>query len=137
MKESRKLLIYGLALLLIGLLTGLAVPAFTNPRLGLAAHIGGVLSGMLLVVLAVAWERIGLKRGETLACRLLFFSMYSIWGANVVGGVFGTSLATPIAGAGFEGEPWQENLVLVWLTLAAVAALVAVAQLLVAAVRRA
>ena len=134
---DRKLLAHGLALLLIGLLTGLAIPVFTVPRLGLAAHIAGVSNGTLLIVLALAWKRIGLRRGVSVAYRLLLFSTYSIWAANVAAGAFGTSLAAPIAGAGYGAEPWQEYLVLGWLAAAALAILVATAQMLVAAVRRA
>ena len=37
--------------------------------------------------------------------------MFAIWGALLLGALFGTSRATPIAGAGFEGTAWQEGLV--------------------------
>lgn len=43
----------GLALFLIGLLTGLVIPALKNPRMALSSHLEGVLNGMFLVVLGL------------------------------------------------------------------------------------
>ena len=42
MEYRRRLLFHGIALFLIGLLTGLAEQHFANVRMGLAAHLEGV-----------------------------------------------------------------------------------------------
>ncbi len=44
-----KLLIGGMILFILGLLTGVAVPGFTNPRMGLAAHLAGVQNPLVLL----------------------------------------------------------------------------------------
>lgn len=50
---DRRLLRPGFALVLIALFTGLVVPQFANPRLGLAAHVVGVFGGTALIVLGI------------------------------------------------------------------------------------
>lgn len=47
---GRRLLWHGLFLFLLGLLTGLVVPMFQNPRMGLSAHLEGVMNGIFLAV---------------------------------------------------------------------------------------
>ena len=37
----------GILLVLLALVTGLAIPAFTNPRQALAAHVSGIMSGAM------------------------------------------------------------------------------------------
>jgi len=126
-RPKRELLFHGAVLIFLGLLSGLVAPAVTNPRMGLSAHLGGVLNGMLLLVLGLAWPHarlsVGLDRTTTW---LLLSSLYGIWGFTLIGAVFGTSQAAPIAGEGFSGEPWQESLVTGGLTAAALAVLAAV-----------
>lgn len=45
---------------LIGLITGLVEPHFANVRMGLAAHLEGLMNGMLLVVLGAIWTEVKL-----------------------------------------------------------------------------
>jgi (hydroxyamino)benzene mutase len=52
----------GLVLFLIGLLTGLVVPAVKNPRMALSSHLEGVLNGMFLVLLGLLWPHIDLPK---------------------------------------------------------------------------
>jgi hydroxylaminobenzene mutase len=113
-------------LILLGLVVGLAIPVFTNPRMGLSTHLVGVLAGMLLVVMSLAWRHIELsKRFVKLALGLLLYSAYAIWTSTLLGSIWGTSKATPIAGSGFSGAPWQEVLVSLGLATGSLAALVA------------
>lgn len=129
-QPNRRLLLHGSVLILLGLLTGAAIPAFTNPRMALAAHLGAVMSGMLLMVLGLAWPYARLSAGlEKLTHWLLLYSMYVIWVSNVLAAIFGASRMAPIAGAGFEGKPWQETLVTAGLATGALAVLVAVSAL--------
>jgi len=46
---KRRLLWNGMFLFLLGLLTGFIEPKFSNPRMGLAAHLEGVMNGTLIV----------------------------------------------------------------------------------------
>src|ERR1700759_5661765 len=50
----------GLVLFVIGLLTGFAIPALKNPRMGLTSHLEGVLNGMFLALLGLLWPHVHL-----------------------------------------------------------------------------
>ena len=126
-QPKHALLLNGAVLILLGLLSGFVTPAVTNPRMGLSAHVGGVLNGMLLIVLGLAWPHARLpSRLKRAMTWLLLLSLYGIWGFTLLGAVFGTSQAAPIAGEGFSGERWQEALVTGGLTVAAFAILAAI-----------
>jgi hydroxylaminobenzene mutase len=110
--RGRRLLWHGLVLFLLGLLTGLVVPALTNPRMGLSAHLEGVMNGIFLAILGLAWERLVLSEGMRVALfRLALYGTYANWASTLLGAVLATNRRTPIAGAGFGGQPWQENLI--------------------------
>ncbi len=119
-----RLLWHGFFLFLLGLIAGVAVPAVTNPRMGLSAHLEGVMNGLFLLILGVVWERFALS--ERLGLVLFWLALYGTyvnWASTLLAAVLGTSRSTPIAGAGFAGQPWQENLVdfgLITLSLAIV-----------------
>ena len=53
---------HGIALFLLGLLTGLAEPQFVNPRMALAAHLEGVILAAFLLALGAAWGNSRLAR---------------------------------------------------------------------------
>lgn len=61
-REGRRMLKLGLLLLLLGLLVGFAVPVFAVPRLGLTAHLFGVMQGILLIVIGLLWPKLKLTR---------------------------------------------------------------------------
>lgn len=123
---SRRLLWHGLLLFLLGLLTGLVVPMLGNPRMGLSAHLEGVMNGLFVAVLGLMWERLVLSRRAAAALFwLALYGTYANWASTVLAAVFATNRSTPIAGAGFGGLPWEENLVdfgLISLAIAMVAA---------------
>lgn len=109
MNIKKHLLRHGISLFLLGLLTGILVPALLNPRMGVSAHLEGVLNGMFLVLLGVIWQDLNLsKRTGSILYRLVLYGTYANWLATLLSAVFGTSRLTPIAGAGFMGAPWQE-----------------------------
>ncbi len=109
---SRALIRLGILLILLGLLTGAAIPYFNNPRMGLSGHLEGVMSGMFLAVLGLLWERVNLSpRMSTLTFWLASYGACANWAAAILAAIFGTSAMTPIAGAGYHGQPWQEHCV--------------------------
>ena len=126
--RGRRLLWFGLFLLLLGLLTGLLVPSLANPRMGLSAHLEGVMNGLLLAVLGLAWDRLVLsERAGAALFWLALYGAYANWATTLLGALLGTNRRTPIAGAGYGGLPWQENLVevgLISLVIAIIAAFV-------------
>jgi hydroxylaminobenzene mutase len=108
----RRLFWHGTLIVLLALVTGAFLPAFTTPRLGLSAHVGGVMNGTLIVVVGLLWRELLLAPG---AARALFWtavvSGYANWAGLVLAAAFGTSRTTPLLGAGHAGTPLQEALV--------------------------
>jgi (hydroxyamino)benzene mutase len=110
--RCRQLLRAGFTLFLLGLLTGLAIPVFENPRMGLSAHLSGVLNGFFLILLGLSWERLRLAgRASTAVYGLALFAAYTNWTINVLGASLGTGKLTPLVAGGRVGKPWQEALV--------------------------
>jgi hydroxylaminobenzene mutase len=133
MRPDRLLLRAGFLLVLLALLTGLAIPAFRNPRLAVSAHVGGVLNGLLLVALAVAWSSLRQGAGRARLVRALaLYSAFANWGSGALAAAWGTSRLTPLAGAGFHALPWQEGLVQVLQVSLALTMLVAMALVVLA-----
>jgi len=128
---KRILLRYGMVLFLLGLITGFLVPALRNPRMGVSSHMEGVLNGMFLVVLGLAWEELRLpERGRRLASALLVGGAYTNWATTLLAAALGTSRLTPIAGAGFAGSAAAEAVVSALLVVLAVAMVVGVSLLI-------
>jgi hydroxylaminobenzene mutase len=113
MDESRRRLIWhGMFLFLLGLLTGLVETKFSNPRMGLAAHLEGLMNGIFLVALGSVWGEVRLsRRWKSAAFGAALIGTYGNWAVTVLAAVFRTTALTPIAGAGQGGLPWQEALV--------------------------
>ena len=112
--ENTTQLLIGLGALLffLGLLGGFAIPALTNPRMGLSGHLGAVMNGTFLIVVGLAWTRLLLSdRLASLAFWTLVYGAFANWLFVTLAAVFGTNARTPIAGAGYSGAPWQEQLV--------------------------
>lgn len=109
---ARGLVWHGVLLFLLGLVNGLAVPWFVNPRMALAAHVDAVTSGTFLMAVGLAWSAARFRpAAETPARILVLVGMYAIWVALVLAAALGTSRMTPIAGAGHHGTAAAEALV--------------------------
>ena len=109
---KQNLLIHGTVLFLMGLLNGVIIGAFTNPRMGLSAHLAGVQNGIVLWAFGLFWMRFNLSRHiEALTYWTALYGMYGIWLGLLLAAVWGTSRSTPIAGAGYHASPWQEGTV--------------------------
>ena len=99
-------------LFLLGLLVGFFELRFTNIRMGLSAHLEGVMNGTFLIVLGAVWTQVRLIRAiKAMAYRIVLYGAYGNWLATTLAAIFGTEANTPIAAAGHHGEPWQENLI--------------------------
>ena len=111
-ETKRRLLWHGMALFLAGLLTGLVEQRFVNPRMGLAAHLEGVMNGTFVLVVAAMWHEIRLIRPlQTLAFGGLLYGSYANWIVTTLAAAWGTVGMTPIASAGTGAPRWQEALV--------------------------
>ncbi|HLE62387.1 MAG TPA: hypothetical protein VI750_04565 [Pyrinomonadaceae bacterium] len=109
---KRRLIWHGILIFLLGLLAGAFVPWLKNPRMGVAAHVGGVLSGIFLILVALIWEEIKLPLWAKKTDFWLFlYASHTGWLAQFLAAVFGTSRSMTVGGAGFTGNAWQEALV--------------------------
>jgi len=80
----------GLILFLLGLLTGMAVPAMKNPRMGVASHLQGMTNGPFLILIGVLWPRVHLSHAWAVATVvLLVYGTYANWLATQLGAVWG------------------------------------------------
>lgn len=121
---KRRLLWHGVFLFLLGLLTGLVGEQFANTRMGLSAHLEGVMNGILLLALGSVWHEVRLPPFYSRAAFwLLLCGAYSNWLVTTLAAVFGTGSMTPIAAAGRSAAAWQEMVVSVGFVAVAIAIL--------------
>src|SRR5689334_23445198 len=100
MGYRRRLLWHGIALFLIGLLTGLAQQHFANIRMGLAAHLEGVMNGTFLLAVGAIWSEVRLPwRASAVAYWTLLFGTYGNWAVTTIAAIVGTAALSPITGA--------------------------------------
>lgn len=129
--SRRRLLQLGITLFLLGLLTGLAVPALANPRMALASHIEAVMNGTFLVLLGLVWPTLRLSpRLLNVAFWLAVYGAFTNWLATLLAAVWRAgNPMMPLAAQGSVGSPTQElvlKALLVSLALAMIAACVLV-----------
>ena len=109
---SRQLMWHGMFLFLLGLITGFLEQHFTNVRMGLAAHLEGVMNGIFLLALGAIWTQVqltGAAKGAAYCTAL--YGTYVNWFFTTLAALFGTAALSPITAAGHTGKPWQESLV--------------------------
>jgi len=103
-----------MCLFLIGLLTGFAEQHFANARMGLAAHLEGVMNGTFLIALGAIWTEVRLSPPtKAIAYWTALYGTYANWLVTTLAAAFGTAALSPITGAGHSGQPWQEGFVTV------------------------
>lgn len=113
MNDTRRRLLWnGMFLFLLGLLTGLVEQQFRNPRMGLAAHLEGVMNGTFLVALGAIWADVRLSSRLTAAAYwTALYGTYVNWGVTLLAALLGTAAMSPMTAAGHHAQPWQEALV--------------------------
>jgi len=114
--RSRRILIHGLMLVMVGLLWGFAVPHTPYPRLALGAHVQFITNGLLIIVMAVMLlilpHHIGSK-----STRVMLIAAWLTWlmALSEVGNAWwGTTQMLPIAASqagATGGAPWNELVV--------------------------
>lgn len=109
---GRALAVIGGALFLAGLLQGLVVDHFPNPRMALSAHLDAVQSGMAVMIAAAFWSSVRLTpRLERVAWWALAVGMVGLWFGITMAAMTGASEALPMAGSGFAAHPPVEAVV--------------------------
>lgn len=124
-KRGQFLIEAGVGLFLIGLLIGLAVPAFANPRMGLSSHLESLFNGMFLILVGLLWGRLSLSdRTGKVLFGLILYGTFANMLATLLAAIWGAGRMMPIAGQGMVGNGWQEMIIaflLVSLALAMIA----------------
>ena len=111
-KADRFLLRAGFVLFTLALVTGMAVPAFLNHRMAVAAHLTGVVNALLLIALGLAWGLLAMSPVQAKLTRGAFlYGTYANWGTSCLAAAWGTSRLTPLSGAGYGAAPWKEGVV--------------------------
>lgn len=122
---SRELLVHGTVLFIFGLLGGLAIQRFRNPRMGLAAHLAALQNGIVLWAFGLMWPNLALGiAAQHFVARSAIAAMYAIWLALLLAAMLGTSRSTPLAGAGHAASRPKELLVTVLLVSGSLAIVV-------------
>jgi hypothetical protein len=86
--RRRVLMRHGFLFLFLGLVLGLAIIALPYPSRWLAAHLTAFLTGLILVVIALAWNELRLTRGQrTLAYRTGLVAAYAGLAGNLFGAI--------------------------------------------------
>ncbi len=125
------LFVTGLALFLLGLLTGFIVPKMKNPRMGLASHMEAHMNGIFLIVLGLLWPYVELSQfWEGIAVGLLVYGAWANWFATLLAGLWGAGgRMMPLAAPDRVGSSIKEGLIkvlLISLSLADVVGVVVV-----------
>ena len=112
--QKRRLMWQGMLRFLLRLITGLLEQRFTNVRMGLAAHLEGVLNGIFLLALGAAWNEVRLSPPvKVTAYWTALYGTYANWLVTSLAAAFGTAARSPITSAGHSGQLWQESFVAV------------------------
>jgi hydroxylaminobenzene mutase len=118
-----RLILLGVLLFLFGLIIGFFIPILTNQRMGLSAHLEGIMNGMFLIILGLIWNKIAVN--EKLLTTIFWLSIYGSFAnfaAVTFAAITGAGKMMPLAG-GKEGTPIVEgviSLLLITLSLAMV-----------------
>jgi hydroxylaminobenzene mutase len=110
--QSERLIYLGVWLFLLGLIVGLLVPVFANPRMGVSSHLEGVLNGMFLIMLGLIWSRLELsEKWLRLTFWLSIYGTFVNWGGILIAAIFDAGKMLGIAAEGQEGPPLAEGIV--------------------------
>jgi (hydroxyamino)benzene mutase len=110
---SRRLIRSGVLLFLFGLVTGLLVQMLANPRMALASHLEGVMSGMFLIILGLVWPKLRLGSSVLRAAYwLVIYGAFVNWATTLIAAAWaaGGSMM-PMASLGQKGTPVQELII--------------------------
>lgn len=110
--DNRRLMWHGMLLFILGLFTGFAETHFANVRMGLAAHLEGVMNGTFLLALGAVWHHVKLASvPRTIAFWTALYGTYTNWLMTSIAAALGTAALSPVTAAGHSASPHRETLV--------------------------
>ena len=123
--DAKALMWHGMFLFLLGLLVGLAEAHVANPRMGLAAHLEGLMNGTFLIALGAIWSYVQLSKTQaSIAYWAALYGTYVNLITTTVAAIIGASSLSPITGAGHSASAWQEGIVMAGFITVGIAMLV-------------
>jgi hydroxylaminobenzene mutase len=109
---DRRLMWHGMLLFVLGLLVGLTEAHLKNSRMGLAAHLEGLMNGTFLIAVGAIWSRVQLSNRQTVvAYWTALYGTYVNLITTIFAAVVGANSLSPITGAGHSASAWQETMV--------------------------
>lgn len=109
---NKNLLKSGFVLIFLAFLTGIVIPLLTNPHLGVSAHLNAIIGGIILILLGLIDKALILTAtARKIMTWSWLYAIYLNWFTTLLGGIWGTSKLTPVAGAGFSASALQETIV--------------------------
>jgi hydroxylaminobenzene mutase len=106
-----RLIFLGVLLFLFGLIIGFFIPILTNSRMGLTAHLEGIMNGMFLVLLGLIWNKLAVKeKWLKTTFWLSIYGSFANFAAVAFAAITGAGKMMPIAG-GKEGTPIEEGVI--------------------------
>jgi hydroxylaminobenzene mutase len=129
--SKRHLVWHGMVLFLLGLFSGIGESYFANVRMGLSAHLVGILNGTFLLALGAVWTEIHLSNQQkSIAYIAAIYGTYSNWVFTILAAILGTGALCPITAHGHSAELWKELTVTIGLLTCGVAIFLSAALIL-------
>ncbi len=108
----------GLLLFVLGLLNGIIIAKTKSPRLSLSAHLTAVQSGTFLIAIAWGWPHFNMAAStSTLVAYALCGSIFVLWFAFLLAGIWGAGRNLAIAGQNSETSQARQAVVTICLYL--------------------
>ena len=109
---ARMPILAGAILFLLGLIEGVLVQSFLNPRMALSAHLTAVQSGMALMIFGLVWRWVALPSLWSAVARWsVVAGIYALWFGLTLSAATGAGDSLPIAGAGYDAGPLAQTMV--------------------------
>lgn len=110
--QSNKLIFLGVLLFFMGLIIGLLIPVFSNPRMAVSSHLEGVLNGIFLIVLGLIWNKIDLSsKWLKITFWLAIYGTFVNWFAILLAAIFNAGKMLNVVAEGQEGNPFIEGII--------------------------
>jgi hydroxylaminobenzene mutase len=127
----------GLLLFLLGLITGVAIPAAKNPRMGLASHLQGMTNGPFLIVIGLLWPYLTLNLlWQAITVGLLAYGAYANWLATQLAAIWGAGRKFAPAATGAHVASAAKEGVVNFLLVSLAPAMIAASVILIVGVLR-
>ena len=134
---NARLVRHGIILALLGSITGFAPFVVANPRMGVAAHVGGIMNALLLLALGAVWSEVAATaRQEKVATWLLVVGAYGNWVTVLSASLTGAQEFAPLAGAGHGASLTVEKATFLLISVAVLCTLAGLAMIVLALGKR-